>query len=213
MALKWQDGDFTVASAVSPKKPSSGTPDGKYNLLSQDFMQFFANFAALDIGTTHPTVADYYLVEETAPQKVGGGVARWTRVYAKVPESHTETESYGFQRIGFVGSAGINVTVVSGRQREVIDVQSDLVHDYFLVGSPTYPTADDIPLIQAQKYYVGDESLTVEYLFDGAPPSTPSLTEYKGWVDDGTKIVAVGSVCGRWRGNIYVRKTRYVVAI
>lgn len=213
MSLLWQDGDFTTASAVSPLKPSSATPDGKYNVIAQDFVQTMTSFAALAIGTAHPTQANYYLVEETAPQPIGCGVGRWTRVYAKVPETHSEYQSYGFNWIGFAGVFGANVETVSGREREVKDVMSRIQYDYYLVGTPTYPTPDDIPLIDEQKYYVSAVAQSVEYIFDGSPSSTPSLTAYLALVAAGSEIVAVASEAERWKGNIYVRKTRYVTAI
>jgi hypothetical protein len=213
MSLAWQDGDFTVAAAQTPLRPASATPDGKYNILSQDFMQFVANFAALPIGTAHPTVADYFLVEETPPQIVGGGVCRWTRVYAKVPDQHNEYQSFAYNYIGFVGSQGYGFTVVSGRQREIKNVKSRIQYDYFLAGSPTYPTPEAIPLIIEQKYYVVIPSLTVDWIFDGAPSSTPSRTDYDALVAANAELVAEPSMLDRWRGNIYVRKTRYVPAL
>lgn len=213
MSLAWQDGDFTVATAQTPLRPASGTPDGKYNILSQDFMQFVANFAALDIGTDHPTVADYFLVEETPPQVVGLGVCRWTRVYAKVPETHNEFQSFGYNYIGFSGIFGTNVATVTGRERQVLMVNSRIQNDYFLAGSATYPTAKDIPGIIEQRYYMVSPTLRVEYISDGAPSSTPSLTDYIALVTAGAEIVAEPSQLERWRGNIYLRKTRYVPAL
>lgn len=213
MSLLWQDGDFTTAAAASPLKPASATPDGKYNIYSQDFVQTMTSFSPLDIGTAHPTQSGYYLVEETAPQPIGCGVGRWTRVYAKVPDQHNEYITFAYNYIGFSGVFGANVTSVSGREREVRNVTSRIQHDYYLVGSATYPTVDDIPEIVEQRYYSVSPSVRVEYIADASPSTTPSLTTYQALITAGSEIVAEPSMVERWKGNIYVRKTRYVPAL
>lgn len=218
MANVITDGDFTTASAVSAityESPIAGvsTP----YIARQDFVILATSFSPLAIGTAHPTLADYYLQEETAPQATSvEQVVRWTRVYAKVPETHSEPGTIAYNFIGFWGIFGINVTTVDGRQRFTKTVPARVQYDYYRLDGVTYVDVTDIPIVEAQRYTYGDPSLylDVDYLSDSPPftdATTPTRTEYEGWVLAKTPIVAATSELDLWMGNIVRRKTIYIL--
>lgn len=181
----WQDGDFTVAKAIT--KPEFIRPlprvDKAY-VLQQDFVQFSVNYSPLAFNTAHPDYSSYYLVSESPLRDVGLGVVRWTRVYSQVPVTHSEWESFGFNVIGITGAFGINVAVVTGRDRRVFNVNSRVQNDYFLVGTGTgfvdgnggsitpVATPGDIPVIRAFQYCYINQRIPVDYLFDQTTPTT-----------------------------------------
>ena len=55
--------------------------------------------------------------------------------------------------------------------------------------------------------------ITGAFAFSVSVPSVPSRTDYEALRTAGSEIVAENSTLSRWRGNIYVRTTKYVVAI
>jgi hypothetical protein len=88
-------------------------------------------------------------------------------------------------------------------------VQSWLQTDFFLPGiSVGITSANDIPLFEAWKIIdnTGNISDTL------SATSQPTLTEYRTMVNTKQKIVAEPSQLKRWKGNIWQRTTRYVVA-
>lgn len=212
------DGDFATATLCGPEIYSAPIPGVSTNyILSQEFCQKFTSFTRTAIGTAHPTATGFYLVEESTPEKVGGSLCKWTRVYAKAPDQHNEYGTTNYNFIGFYGLWGVNITAITGRDRFTKTVTARIQHDYFRTGSGPYTTAADIPLLTAQKYYYGtNENLPADYLAD-APPftdaSNPSRTAYEALVAAESELVAQDSSLERWMGLFFVRKTLYVVAL
>lgn len=94
-ALAWTDGDWTLAKKSGPplfSAPFNGD-SGAY-LLQQDWAQAIASWTAGALNTAHPDYATYYLVEESPLQPLDGGLAKWTRTYAKVPSARSDYEAY-----------------------------------------------------------------------------------------------------------------------
>lgn len=92
-----KDGDFTTASAVSatvPSYPIEG--DTSAVLYSQDFVVDAQNYSRLSLDTAHGTISGAYLVDESAPREVGGGIIRFTRTYATIPGDRDEYETYSY---------------------------------------------------------------------------------------------------------------------
>jgi hypothetical protein len=86
--------------------------------------------------------------------------------------------------------------------------------------TPDYASASLIPSITAQVYTAGvGGTYYTDYINDALSgpftivASVPSLTTYLGWVAGKTEIVAEDSQLHRWQGNIFLRQTRYVIAI
>lgn len=214
------DGDFTTASAVG--KPRISFPiagDVTAQIITQSFMQLFANFTPTALGTVHPDIATAFLVSEAELQDMGGGVARWDRIYSTIPATRDEYESYSYTFPGFVYFDG-GITG-DGRQPQTNHVPSRIAYEYFLIaasGQP-YTTVSDMIAAEAvdgQRYvFTAYPNTDTEYLVDsttypGFLATTPSRPTYEALI--GTEIVAENSTYRRWMGNIWEVTTRYVVA-
>lgn len=211
------DGDFREPSSCSAFVKQTALEGINVLLVGQqDFWQNAADFECEDLNTPHPDDADFVLVKEDNFRDLGEGLRQWTRTYAKVPDSYDEvtgTTAYNF--IGFYGIWGFNVTTITGRNRFIENVRVITTRDFFLTDTVSYPTADDIPVIQEQIYYIGTEDVRTDYLADNPPfttESTPTRTDYEAMIAAGELIAVTSSVITRWMGNIYVRETRYVRA-
>lgn len=130
---------------------------------------------------------------------------------------------------------------IRGRNRFTETVTCRVQNDYFLVGtSPaaSYATAALIPSIREQKYYIplgtisgstftrtytagsdndinyGTATDSIWNAADWASliPTTPTLSDYQAAIVASSEIVAEPSQLTRWKGNIYVRVTKYIVA-
>ena len=88
---------------------SSPTPDGARRWLrpfdgtvaaqvmfEQDYQQLVDSFSPLALDTPSDDFSDAYLVREGELSALGGGVVKWTRTYAKIPESRVVFESYSW---------------------------------------------------------------------------------------------------------------------
>lgn len=220
MAAIYIDGDFDVAKPCSQRRLSAPFPGVSTDLLiEQDFIQFFANFSPLAINTADSgtgAVSGAYLVEETPLQDLGGGVAKWTRVFAKVPSTRSEFESFIYHFPGYSEAYINGVPQDSSGYRRPFDltVTSRMQYDYFITGSgQTYTTPQAIPTNIRQRYYITAYGPTIP--IDGpflGSATTPTKTAYVSLVSNGTEIIAEDSHLERWKGNIFVRATRYVVA-
>ena len=212
------DGTFTSAAihgAARYSCPIEG--DSATTQFEQDYMITFANYSPLAIGTVHGTATSHYLVRESALEDMGGGIAKFTRTYSKVPADRSEYETYAYNFIGFWIPPSIGGIGSIGRDRFTQTVMSRLDYTYALATPPA--------VIEAQAYIVVDEpTLKLDYLFfaDNINDSEPSVEEYRLLSEgtDGTNIFAAGkgivaedSRITRWQGNIYERVTRYVIPI
>jgi hypothetical protein len=208
------DGDFSTAKAISPLLYSAPIPgvETKY-VVTQKFCQQKDSIVPIAIGTEHPDLANFFLVEENIPAMAGGGILTWDRVYSKIPETHSEPSTISYNFIGYAGLFG-NGVGTTGRGRWTRSVNCEIQHDYFQIGTVAYPTILDVPRIVAQKYVAGDDArFNVDYLYPAAGPitSSPTLEEYYALIDAETPIAAEDSALERWMGNILVRKTAYIL--
>ncbi len=239
MPLQWPepvyvDGNFDVAEPVGlPVFSSPVRSTTTEYTFTQDWMQFRTKFRPTPLNTAHPSrykspdYSEFKLVAEGPRQDIGGGVVKWARTYAKVPESHDEFESYSYSFIGLLGTWTVGNIAISvqatGRPRTTRVVTSRVQHDYFMVDpAGAYPTASDIPIISGQRYLAPQElgpvaALDTEYLWDVSVSmplaSIPSRTEYDALVTAETEICAEDSRLSRWMGAIFLRQTRYVIAL
>lgn len=221
--LRYNSGDFTVATACTLpvfEKPFADQGVNIDYLLHQDFIQNLNDYTPLALDTPHPDFADFILVSEGPQTDLNGGKIRWTRTYAKVPaEFSRPAGNYSYNFIGFYGSFGINVTTVTGRNRFTKNVPVRLTRTFF---NTTDPDAD-IPEVPATRYYYGSSpNVDVDFLADSPPfteATTPSRTAYEALIatDAGApasySLVVESSTVQVWKGNIYVRETRYVKAL
>lgn len=209
---------------------------------TQKFIQLAANFEPLPLNSPDPDDPTAFLVSESERSDLGGDLVEWTRTYARVPSDRNEFETYSYGFPGFVATynseyhspwadAGVSIlpyfpitpgpTLTDpGRAPVVRVVTSRLAYKYFLCGANgQYETPQDIPLLESQRYEYGSAfgsaaggDLPDKLLWDIANYSSPTITEYRALITNGTDIVAEDSRLNRWKGNIYQRVTRYVTA-
>lgn len=226
MALLWTDGTWTTESAVSGYSYEAPIPGVVTQYIRrQDFIVAAANYSPPAISTQDGSTG-YYFIGDTGMHDLGGGMVRFTREWAKIPAQHTEWETYAYNFIGFYGAYGINVTTIAGRERFTPpSVPCQVVHDYYLCtsGQP-YTTPGAIQVNAGQRYLIHGTNLTTDWLSDSPPFSTasdPTRTAYEAMIADAVankwsattgKIVVADSTLDRWRGEIFVRKTKYILA-
>lgn len=211
------DGIWSTPQPDGPPRYSPPLPHtSALYLVEQDYMMNASSFTATALNSLWDLDGSYYLVEEGPPQSPGAEVRKWTRKYAKVPDSWSEPGGdYSYNFIGIVPFGSLP----EGRSRQVLEVPMRIQRDYYLCGiGGTYATPQamvDAVTIQQQTYYLTlYPSAFVQLLTQiGADvPTTPSSEQYLGWVNTGTEIAVDTSVFSRWMGNIFVRETRYVKA-
>jgi hypothetical protein len=210
------DGNWSGARFTGPHRPVFPFAGQTYFYIEQDCRQDRTHWAPMAIGTAHPTLVGFALLQESAPTHVGGGVLEWTRTYGPRPQAWSDYDTHAYSFIGLFGTFGINVIEVTGRERFTETVPSRRLHDYFLVGpGGDFADPSQIPILPAQQYYLGSPTLTLDYLADSPPfnqATSPSRSAYLAMVDAGAEIVAEDSSIQRWMGNIWERVTRYIVA-
>lgn len=138
------DGDFTVATRISPFRTSSPFPGiGVGHLGEADYMQRFDKFRRLQLGTQYEDNGLYRLVGESETQTVGGGIAKWTRRFAMQPENRVEYESYAWRRPGYTGTvtnfklsiSGTPTTQANGNLQITVDGNHGMkVDDIAVIG-------------------------------------------------------------------------------
>jgi hypothetical protein len=238
------------------------------------------------LNAAHPTWTTFYLVEETNPVHIGGGIFQYDRIWANIPASRTESETYpallpgisqqssgspvniasvstfGTFRIGtvsphgfiqhdpvsvlyavFDATVGLNVnkqverTVLAVPSSTTMDVaaitepstitwqsvwprsagrgpitrvvNSWVQFDYFLPGvSAGIAKVDDIAIFNKPLILGEDGNETDTYGTD----TKPTAAQYRAQIAAKALVVAEPSSTRRWRGNIYERSTRFILA-
>ena len=226
------DGTFSTAAAAGAARTSYPIPgDLTAKVISQDYMQTFADYTAPTISTAHGTFSTAYLVGDSELQDIGGGIARFTREWATIPAVRNEWGTWGYQFPGYYSvSAGptpySQYFYVNGNARDpfTLTAKSRMYHEYFLCkAGQTYATPDLIPVIDAQVWsMVTNTNARILYLIPTGTfgtDSNPTLEAYLALVAGGAgfgtgaavgEFVAEASTVDRYMGEIYVRITRYV---
>ena len=190
----------------------------------------------------YPTqnLSDFILVREGELQDVGAGLCKIRRRWAVLPPTRNEMEQFTYNFIGY-GDTASNSTRERGPYTVPSRLQYDyfVFDDWNILSYPLFAsdsgrrlnaTTGLYPpgLILPPLYYYQDSSglasnIFADYLSDGdggsIPPTVPSFTEYTNAVTgasttngDSAEIVAEASTMTRWMGNIFERRTRFVLA-
>src|SRR6185369_7251965 len=211
VAVPYVSRDFSVATPINQLSFSEPFPGINIEyVLTQNFMQFRADWSPIELNTQHPVFTEFLLVLESPLEDTGvGGVVKWTRTYAKVPASYSEPGgNYAYNFIGFFGVTGTNVTNITGRDRFTRNVPVRVQRDFYLVdaddgipGGPVYDTFQNIPVVQGQRYYFGNNpNLDVDAIADSPPlveATTPNRTAYEALITAGSEIVVETSRLSR----------------
>lgn len=173
-------------------------------------------------------LANLVLVREGPLEDRGGGICKFTRIWASLPPTRNIYEDHAYNFIGLDNPAFT-------RERFSRTVSSRLQFDYFIFDPanltglnvwPAGPRLDAVTganpdglLLAEQKYLYANLIDEVDSLSDnqggGAvtpDQTTPSYSDYVGFLNNGAEIIAVGSILRPWLGNIYERRTRFVRA-
>jgi len=184
-------------------------------------------------------LASLILVNEGEPRDAGVGVYRVNRRWAIVPGPRNEMEQFTYTFPGYADSVS-GVTRQSFQRTVNSRLQYDyfVFDDWNVLNWPLFPQGRRLNadtglypsgLIIPEQYYYSptldavDKNIFLEpggSLSDADPsdPSSvatiPSFTDYSGFAaDPAAEIVAQGSTFDRWLGNIWVRRTRFVLAM
>lgn len=141
-----------------------------------------------------------WLIEETSPTQLEGGLIRWTRRYATVPDTWSDYEMRPYQFPGYY-----NDTSTTGYRAPYKQVVIWQVYHYY-EHSPNAAVLTDIE-VPAQTFQPEDQyGAPIEYI-DGS--SDPTYSSYTAGVSAGNFIVPSDSVMERYAGNIWVTKKFY----
>ena len=200
------DGDWTVAYACTAPRleyPFEDKGDSFTFIVRQRFQQAASSFIKMADLTPHPVYPSALLVEEGPQQNLGGGKIEWERVWACVPITRTEHESfvYPFQTLvvastndnGAVSSTGTLGTLA-------LTVASTVTYQYDIAAN----IVANLPLSIAPRVY---EVATNDFVKLG----TGSLYLSGAFVcshDD--QILAENDTYGDWKGLILCRKRRQI---
>jgi len=234
----YDDGAWATILPCSLPELTAPIPgvNAKY-ILTQDFQQAEASYAPAPLNTPYPKAdgtlgvsgetwagsdaynsAGYILVEEGPLRDQGGGVVRWTRTYARVPDQHFDPCQMAFQFPGYL-AAGNGLALL--RNPFTRTVPGTIEYTYFLAGTNTQAAVQALEkanFVSEQLFLwprpTGDiplpnEAFIVNYIWSSISPepTVPTLETYVGWVTYGTNtIVAQPSQFTRWMGNIIRRE-------
>jgi len=97
MPLLWQDGDYTTPLPDGARRWLRPFDDNFAQVMfQQDWQQFEDSFVPLTLDTPSDDFSDAYLVGESELSALGGGVVKWTRTYARIPENREAFEGYSW---------------------------------------------------------------------------------------------------------------------
>lgn len=200
-------------------------------IIEQEFMVAQAYHSPMPLNTpynpawaigwlnTYASLESCVLVEEGPLEDVGGGIVKFKRRFANVPQSRNEWESFNYTFPAFTTTLG------KTRQAFNLTYRSRVQFDYILVGTGT-TNADisAITIFPPLMLFADEATATTAMLLQGpevplqdpvvgvSVGSLPTASQYQGWVLTGKEVVVEGSILRRWMGNIFERRTRFMVA-
>lgn len=160
---------------------------------TQEFFVAASSFTPLALNTQEIIGGiTYYLVNESDPEDMGGGLLKWTRTYYQKPPNRTECEPIVYNyciRNLIDADTGTPVFFAAGANFSM-QVKSNVFIDYWATDDPS-----TIPLVYGFRLFKIDNALVLQGTEPGAGGGY-----YQG---DDSEIT-------RWKGDIWQRKNRYV---
>jgi hypothetical protein len=139
------------------------------------------------------------LVEETAPEDVGGGMVEWNQVYYQVPPNRSEFEAMSYNyTLQFVKDADTGIWISSFEGFPfALTVSTRLDFSYIKTNSPS-----SISIDQGWRIFKAGAAMCET----GSTPisgTIPSITVSSPYLGEDSQI-------RRWKGNIWEKRNRYV---
>jgi hypothetical protein len=189
-------------------------------------------------GLFAQSLVNCFLVREGELQDMGAGISKLRRTWASIPPTRNEVEQYIYNYIGFedeaTGTTRVRIPVpVQSR----IQYDYFIFDDYGVLTLPVFPAGPVLNaitginpanlILQPQYYFSGEANANVQNLFtealdDGVGGDGKTIPDFSDYVaaltGSGTsnglaaEIIAEGSTMTRWMGNIWERRTRFVIA-
>ena len=194
----------------------------------------------LQLANQNISLENLYLVKCGDLVDMGGGICKLRATWASIPLTRNEVESFTYSYPGFLGSTFAPTPIL--RQPFQSTVISRLQYDYFIFDDfailagivSTFPLGarlnsvtgiypDGLILPATRFYQPVADAVANNYFLDpssglsdqdvGIPASTPSYSDYLGFMgNDPAELIAESSTMNRWMGNIFERRTRFVIA-
>jgi hypothetical protein len=170
-----------------------------------------------------------HVITTTVAHDVAVGKRVFVWYYTKDPINNF-TYYRGQTKLALAGTAGSTLVVseikdintvtplwfiraMSNQEPYTRKVISKVISDFWLPGV-NIDSYEDIPVIRRVDIIDLTTGNRTQYLSDGVPGTTPSLTQWQEWEDDGVWLPIEDSIIERYLDSIiYQRKTRYVRAI
>ena len=100
------DGKYEKPIAISQKRKAWPFDFDRVSFtFDQDFIQFWEKFSPLALDTTDIEFSNCYLVAESNPKDEDGGICKFTRTFAMIPETRDEQEAFAYQIPGRAGTS------------------------------------------------------------------------------------------------------------
>lgn len=210
-----------AATQLAASYPIAG--DVTAVIYSQDYTVPFANYVAPTLSSANADVATAYCIGDSELEDIGAGIARYTRQWATIPANRNEWGSFAYQFPGLLGSSNPpysqywTADIGGGRDPVTLPAKSRIYHEYFLCAAgQTYTTPGDIPAIEKTRFSLASNlEATIVYLLPASvywSDSVPTKEAYQAMIAAEDELVAEDSFLERYAGEIYVRRTRYVIA-
>lgn len=191
-------------------------------------------------GLQLPALGNAILVEQGPFEDIGAGLVRYTLKFATIPPTRNTIEQFIYTYPAYADQAtSIERSQISIPTFSRLQFDYYVFDDLNILSTPLFPVGNRLNaatginpnyfLLQQQYYFqsaadVGINAFqTAGDLNDGGsgtPATVPGFTQYT-WLVDGTltsnnlpgEIIAEGSTISPWMGNIWERRTRFVVAL
>lgn len=193
------------AAATAPQPLDSRVfgydSDVQAKWFTQEFICNGQDFVPLAWNSTEVIGFDtYYLVDESNTQDAGGGMVKWTRTYYQKPPDRSEYENIVYNyTVAYVkdSDTGIWIAFPTGASFP-LQVATRVDYKYYTTDDP----ATAIPTNKGWKIFKIDNVLCTQGT-DPISGTLPSIFVTSPYLGEDSEV-------SRWKGNIWVRRERYV---
>jgi hypothetical protein len=223
------DGDFTEAQIAGIAEYEIPFPeDPRPYLYRIPYWQLIDHYQEPELGSAGPLGGFYVGGAQASFKAIGGGVVEFKREFATIPASRSEYESfvYPWQLVQWKVEDG---TFSASINEVPTTMMSRVQYDYFVVsgsgtgggspftaqnlggwtsGTPTLGAIGGMDLPKAPRAMVDSGVFQTSLYFMHGYNDINTV----GGVAIGTEFLAEDSTMRRWKGNIYERKCRFLIA-